>query len=133
MYTLVVLWRPNHTWPLLLAANRDEMRDRPWLPPARHWDDRPEVIAGLDKLKGGSWLGINDYGVAAVAMNREGTLGPAADKRTRGELVLEALDHAEAREATQAMADLDPAAYLAVQPIHRRLGLGILVAPGGQW
>jgi uncharacterized protein with NRDE domain len=71
------------------------------------------VVAGLDRLGGGSWLGINDSGVTAVVMNREGTLGPARGKRSRGELILEALDHSEAREATQALCDLDPGAYRA--------------------
>ena len=34
MCTLVILRRPGHDWPLILAANRDEMLDRPWqLPP----------------------------------------------------------------------------------------------------
>lgn len=89
------------------------MGDRPWLPPGRHWQDRPEVLAGLDKPMGGSWLVVNDYGVAAVVTNREGTLGPATGKRSRGELVLEALDHANAGDAVQALADLEPRAYRA--------------------
>jgi hypothetical protein len=38
-------------------------------------------------------------------------LGPAPDKRSRGELVLEALDHADAKDAAGALSDLDPAAY----------------------
>lgn len=111
MCTLIILRRPAHRWPLLLAGNRDEMHERPWLPPGRHWEDRPEVVAGLDRLAGGSWLGINDHGVVAVVTNREGSLGPAPGRRSRGELVLEALDHAEAAEAARALADLDPAAY----------------------
>ena len=113
MCTLVVLRRPNHAWPLLIGGNRDEMQNRPWMPPDRHWEDRPEVVAGLDKLGGGSWLGVNDHGVVAVVMNREGTLGPAPGKRSRGELVLEVLDHAEAQAAAQALADLEPRAYRA--------------------
>ena len=111
MCTLVILRRPDHEWPVILAGNRDEMADRPSAPPARHWPDRPEVVAGLDRLGGGSWLGVNDHGVAAVVMNREGSLGPMPGKRSRGELVLEALDHAEAVEAVQALAFLDPVAY----------------------
>jgi uncharacterized protein with NRDE domain len=111
MCTLVILRRPGHDWPLLLAANRDEMRSRPSRAPGRHWPDRPEVVAGLDVTGGGSWLGLNDHGLVAAVMNREGTLGPAPGKRSRGELVLEALDHAEAREAAGALADLHPAAY----------------------
>ena len=100
MCTLVVLRRPGDDWPLILGANRDEMIARPWRPPGRHWPDRPEVVAGLDELAQGSWLGINDHGVVAGILNRFGTLGPAPGQRSRGELVLEALDHAVARGAS---------------------------------
>lgn len=111
MCTLVVLYRPEDPWPILIAANRDEMLDRPWRAPGRHWPDRSNVVAGLDEFGGGSWFGINDDGVVAGIMNRAGTLGPAAGKRSRGELVLEALDHAEAKVAAEALAHLNPAAY----------------------
>jgi uncharacterized protein with NRDE domain len=111
MCTVAILRRPGHDWPLLLAANRDEMIERPWRPPGRHWPERPEVVAGLDELAGGSWLGLNDFGVVAGILNRHGTLGPAPGQRSRGELVLEALDHADARDAAGALAQLDPRAY----------------------
>ncbi|HEY4133706.1 MAG TPA: NRDE family protein [Alphaproteobacteria bacterium] len=111
MCTLVILRRPDHDWPLLVAANRDEMGTRPWKRPARHWDDRPDVVAGLDETAGGSWLGLNDHGLIAGVLNRPGSLGPAEGKRSRGELVLEALDHADADVAAKALAELDPAAY----------------------
>jgi hypothetical protein len=111
MCTVVILRRPGHRWPLILAANRDEMADRAWMPPARHWPDREEVVAGLDRLAGGSWLGVNDHGVAAGVLNRESSLGPEAGKRSRGELVLEALDHADAAAAARALADLDARSY----------------------
>jgi hypothetical protein len=111
MCTLLALRRPGHHWPLLLAANRDEMADRPWRPPGRHWPDRPEVVAGYDEAAGGSWLGLNDHGLAAAILNRVGSLGPGPGKRSRGELVLEALDHAEAAEAAHALTELNAAAY----------------------
>ena len=111
MCTLVILRRPDHPWPVVIGANRDEMIGRPALPPARHWPDRPEVIAGLDQLAGGSWLGINDWGVAAAVLNRHGSLGPAPGQRSRGELALEALDHPDAAAAAEALSHLDPAAY----------------------
>lgn len=95
----------------MLAANRDELRSRASMPPARHWPDRPHVRAGLDVLARGSWLGVNDDGVVAAVLNRRGTLGPAPGKRSRGELVLEALDHAEAKEAATALSELNPDAY----------------------
>jgi uncharacterized protein with NRDE domain len=111
MCTLVILRRPEHDWPVVIGANRDEMIGRPALPPGRHWPDRVEVVAGLDLEAGGSWLGVNDWGVAAAILNRHGSLGPAAGLRSRGELVLEALDHADAVAAAAALTHLDPAAY----------------------
>jgi hypothetical protein len=111
MCTLVILRRPGHPWPVLIGANRDEMIDRPWQPPGRHWPDRPEIIGGLDLLAGGSWLGINDWGVVAAVLNRHGSLGPAPGRRSRGELVLEALDHADAAAAADALSHLEPSAY----------------------
>lgn len=113
MCSVIILRRPGHAWPVILGANRDEMADRPWKPPARHWPDRPEVVAGLDVLAGGSWFGINDHGVLACILNRHGTLGPAADKRSRGELVLEALEHADAADAAAALGAVEPSSYRA--------------------
>jgi len=109
--TVVLLRRPTHAWPLILGANRDEMGDRPWLPPDRHWPDRPRVVAGLDRLAGGTWLGVNTHGVVAMVLNRRGSLGPRPGVRSRGELPLLALEHADARTAAAALTDLNPAAY----------------------
>ncbi len=111
MCTLVLLRRPGADWPVIVGANRDEMAARPSRAPGRHWPDRPELLGGLDALSGGSWLGLNDHGLLAAVLNRRGSLGPAPDKRSRGELVLEALDHADAADAAWSLGDLDPAAY----------------------
>jgi hypothetical protein len=111
MCTLVILIRPGHDWPLVVGANRDEMGDRPWLAPGRHWPDRADVVAGQDSLAGGTWLGLNDHGVVAGILNRPESLGPREGFRSRGELPLEALDHADAAAAAAALAGIDPAAY----------------------
>ncbi|MBT3658476.1 MAG: hypothetical protein HN540_01690 [Rhodospirillaceae bacterium] len=111
MCTVVILRRPDHDWPLIIGANRDEMRDRPAKPPARHWDDRDHVVAGMDELAGGTWLALNDDRLVAAVLNRYGSLGPDATKRSRGELPLEAVDHAEAKQAAKALALLEPESY----------------------
>lgn len=113
MCTVVLLYRPDHHWPLLLAGNRDEMYDRPSLPPGPHWPEQPDTVAGLDQLGGGSWMGINRSGVISVVMNRMGTLGPLAGKRSRGELVLNALQHATASQAAQQLLMLHATDYRA--------------------
>lgn len=87
------------------------MRDRPSEAPARHWDDRPAVIGGLDKTAGGTWLAVNEHGLLASVLNRIGSLGPQAGKRSRGELVLEAMEHSDAETAADALSNLNPAAY----------------------
>lgn len=111
MCTLVLLRRPDARWPLILGANRDEMQDRASLPPGRHWPDRPDIVAGQDLTAQGSWLGLNDHGVVAAVLNRVGTLGPQAGKRSRGDLVLEALDHPDAAAAATALAALETRSY----------------------
>ena len=111
MCTVILLIRPGHAWPVLLGTNRDEMADRPWLAPGRHWPDRDDVVAGQDALAGGSWLGVNDHGVVAGILNRHGELGPSPEARSRGELVLEALDHADAAAAARALTGIAPQSY----------------------
>ena len=108
---MVLLRRPGHAWPFVFAANRDELLGRPWLPPGRHWPDHPGVVAGRDQRAGGTWLGVNDAGVVAAVSNRRGALGPAPDKRSRGELPLAALAHGSADEAARALEAADGAAY----------------------
>jgi uncharacterized protein with NRDE domain len=109
--TVVVLVRPGHPWPLLFAANRDEMLNRAWDLPAAHWPGQPDVVAGRDRSGGGTWMGVNRAGVVAAVLNRPGSLGPAAGKRSRGELPLLALARPSATAAAAAIATLDAAAW----------------------
>jgi len=95
----------------MIAANRDEMEGRPSAPPGRHWPEQPEIVGGLDLLAGGSWLALSDTGVVAAILNRKGTLGPLPGKRSRGELVLDAANHLDARTSATALAELDERAY----------------------
>ena len=52
-------------------------------------------------------MGINAHGVVAAVLNRQGSLGPAQGKLSRGELPLMALDYRSAAEAAVAMTELD--------------------------
>ncbi len=107
MCSVITLHRQGHICPLVLAANRDEMLDRAWDPPAAYWPEQLDVVAGQDRSGGGTWMGINGAGVIAAVLNRPGSLGPAAGKRSRGELPLLALRERSARAAAEAIAGLD--------------------------
>jgi uncharacterized protein with NRDE domain len=96
---------------VLIGANRDEMLAREWDPPGRYWPQIPEVIAGRDRAAGGTWLGLNRRGMIAAVLNRHGTLGPAAGKRSRGELPLLALAEPSLAAARDKILELDTGDY----------------------
>ncbi len=56
-------------------------------------------------------MGVNDEGVVAAILNRKDSLGPDDTLRTRGEIVLEALDHADAADAAEVLSELDGRSY----------------------
>jgi uncharacterized protein with NRDE domain len=105
--TVVVSVRPGHSCPVALVANRDERLARPWDPPAAWWPDQPDVVAGRDRLAGGTWMGVNRHGVMAAVLNRQGSLGPTPGKLSRGDLPLLALCHETAATAARALEGLD--------------------------
>jgi uncharacterized protein with NRDE domain len=86
MCLILLAWRVREDYPLILAANRDEFYSRPSAP-AQFWDDVPDILAGRDLEKGGTWLGITRTGrLAAVTNYRDGRARRAAT-RSRGALV----------------------------------------------
>ncbi len=68
---------------LILAANRDEFYKRP-TEVVEFWQDCPDVLAGRDLDKGGTWLGVTLKGRFALVTNyREGGANETA-ARSRG-------------------------------------------------
>ena len=68
MCLILVAWRTHPDFPLVVAANRDEFRNRPSAP-ASFWNDIPSVLAGRDLVAGGTWLGISRDGRFAALTN----------------------------------------------------------------
>ncbi len=84
MCLLAILYRSVDGAPLLVAANREEFYDRPFLPPHVQ-GERPRFLAGLDVRAGGTWIGVNERGVLAAVTNRPKTDIPEVP-RSRGQL-----------------------------------------------
>jgi len=97
MCTLIILYRPNDKWPLLVGGNRDEMVNRPWLEPANHWSNK--ICAGKDILAGGTWFGINNQGMVASVLNRINSLGNDKNKKSRGIIPIDILNKNNIEEA----------------------------------
>ncbi len=89
MCLIVFAWRPGHSLPLVLAANRDEFYARPSLPLGA-WEDQPGVHGGRDLEAGGSWLVVGPRGRFAALTNIR---DPRHQRpgRSRGELPVQFL------------------------------------------
>ncbi|MGE5128205.1 MAG: NRDE family protein [Sphingomonadaceae bacterium] len=72
MCLILVAWKAHPSYPLVVAANRDEFHARPTAP-AAFWQDQPAILAGRDLECMGTWLGVTRSGkFAAVSNFREG-------------------------------------------------------------
>jgi len=89
MCLIVFAWRPAHSQPLIVAANRDEFYARPTLPLAQ-WPEAPGVYAGRDLEAGGTWLGVGPHSRFAALTNIRNP-GQPLGRRSRGELVAQFL------------------------------------------
>lgn len=76
---------------LIVAANRDEFYNRPTAP-AHFWKEKPDIFAGRDLLKMGTWLGIHKNGRFAALTNYRDTSLPILDLHSRGEIVTSFLE-----------------------------------------
>ncbi len=89
MCLIAVAWRVHPHWELVIAANRDEARDRPSIP-LHAWGDRP-IVAGRDGRAGGTWLAVHRDGRVSAVTNQREPAVPAGPK-SRGDLPLAAFD-----------------------------------------
>jgi uncharacterized protein with NRDE domain len=90
MCLVVVAHRAHPDYPLVVAANRDEFRDRPTAP-AGWWDDAPHVLAGRDLRSGGTWMGISLGARFAAITNHRDFRVPSGGGPSRGTLVADFL------------------------------------------
>ena len=97
MCMMALLYRVARGTPILVAANREERFDRPTQYP-KIQSGLPRVVCGLDRQAGGTWLGVNQFGLFCAVANRRKAQVPA-EPRSRGLLCRELLELRTAREA----------------------------------
>jgi uncharacterized protein with NRDE domain len=86
MCLIALAWRAHPDYSLLVAANRDEWRERP-AQAAHWWPDHPEVLAGRDLRAGGTWMGITRSGRFAAITNFRDPSDKRSTAPSRGGLV----------------------------------------------
>jgi hypothetical protein len=96
---LAILYRVAKNTPILLAANREESITRPTQFP-KIQSGNPRIVCGTDKLVGGTWLGVNQFGLVVAVTNRARVRAPV-EPRSRGLLCRDLLDVRTAREAAE--------------------------------
>ena len=90
MCLILFAYKSHPRYRLVLLANRDEFYDRATAP-LQFWQDHPDVLAGRDLEKEGTWLGITRGGRLAAITNYRDPLSIKADAPSRGHLVADFL------------------------------------------
>ncbi len=98
MCTLILMDRVVSSFPVVVAANRDEFLARPAGPPVVSQG----FLAPRDLEAGGTWMGLNAAGLFVGLTNRP-TADVRRDRRSRGLLVSDALAVASAGEVAKRM------------------------------
>ena len=68
MCLILLAYRANEEYPLIIASNRDEYYNRS-TEKAHFWKDNLEILGGRDKKYGGTWLGITKTGKIGMLTN----------------------------------------------------------------
>ncbi len=101
-----------------VVFNRDESRDRAeGMPPREMETSEVKYVAPLDTDSGGTWIGVNEFGVTVGLLNvyrsdgdqREGAVG----LKSRGEVIEKIIGGSSAKEVAKAAADMDTERYAA--------------------
>jgi uncharacterized protein with NRDE domain len=92
MCLILFAYKVHPKYKLMVAANRDEFYKRPTAH-VHYWGDEPEILAGRDLEKMGTWMGIAKSGRFAALTNYRNPKEVTEGKRSRGELVAKALQY----------------------------------------
>jgi uncharacterized protein with NRDE domain len=119
MCTAIAGYDPDARVPLLLAGVRDELMDRAWRPPARHWPEHPGLVGGRDELAGGTWLALDPAAPrVACVLNGVGRSASEELRRSRGALPLSL---AETGTLDGDLTGFDPFHLIGAEPAGVRL------------
>ena len=86
MCLILFSWQQNPAHPLVLAANRDELYQRP-TQQLHHWPTPAGIVAGKDSQAGGTWIGAHQSGRFAALTNVRNQQPAPAGAPSRGQLI----------------------------------------------
>jgi uncharacterized protein with NRDE domain len=89
MCILFIAIEQHPDYPVIICANRDEFHQRPTQ--NMHWWPEQKILAGKDLQAQGTWLGLSSEGDFSALTNFRRPTSFDAKKRSRGDLVVQAL------------------------------------------
>jgi hypothetical protein len=102
MCTLILYYKLLENYPIVVAANRDEQYSRKALAP-HVIHQHPLIYAGTDEQAGGTWLGVNEFGLLVGIVNRHSPQPQDPSRRSRGLLCRDLLCQQDASTARDAL------------------------------
>ncbi|MGC8926833.1 MAG: NRDE family protein [Myxococcota bacterium] len=110
MCTVIAALRYFKEFPLIIAANRDEFLNRKTDPPSII-NKHPLILAPRDRLKFGTFMGVNEWGLTAVITNLSGVVPKDNSKKSRGLIVLRILGSPNIQRVIQDLKHIDFSEY----------------------
>jgi len=111
MCTSIIYINKSSKWPVIIGSNRDEKLNRKSKFPGRHWlDFYPNIIAGKDEEKKGSWIGVNDFNIIALIHNRRKNK-KINNNISRGRIILEVLNNSNIDDSLDYLSKLNRFRY----------------------
>ena len=107
MCTLALIRGRIPGFPLVVAANRDEDPKRPSTPPVL-WPEPVPFVGGRDEVAGGTWLGVNGFGLVVGLTNHWTGELPDPRRATRGSVVRELLGARDLTTLRRSLVARDP-------------------------
>jgi uncharacterized protein with NRDE domain len=102
MCLLILLRGADPDFPLIVASNRDEHRERKASPPGLFLGVDHRILSPRDRVAGGTWMALNDQGMFAAITNLAGV--PERPLETsRGELPHLAVDQSDVTSGMDAV------------------------------
>ena len=117
MCTLLILRQVHPEWPLVLAANRDERYARA-SSGTQVLSLSPRIVGGRDLERQGTWMGVTDTGFFVGLTNQRVAAALARSPRSRGEVVLRALETGSVEGVERYLSGLDAREYLPFNLIY---------------
>lgn len=91
MCLILFSFKKEKSYPLVLAANRDEFYDRATAA-MDYWEDAPFILAGRDLEQGGTWMGVHVRGRFAALTNFRDPSMNKTQAPSRGNIIPEFLE-----------------------------------------